>query len=267
VAELAQVNDDFAASDSLRWRARFVSRPEPYGEVAHIDLDALGVAPSSRILDLGCGNGQFTLPLLARKLAVVSMDLDTPRLREVRESCLEEGLEGRVVRANGSHLPCSSQSLDVVVCREMIEHIHEPGAVLDEIRRILRPDGRLCVTVPSAHTERFFQWVDPRWLAMAGHVHVFTREAMCDLLARHGFEVTEVRGRNFFYSFFWFVHTLVRTTHDGTGRIQDHFALARRVFRFWRMLGEGRLKRGIERVGNAVFPKSNVYYCVKTRRE
>jgi len=235
--------------------------------VVHVDLDALGVSTSSRILDLGCGNGQFSLPLLERKLAVVSMDLDAPRLREVRESCAEAQLAGRVVRANGANLPLPSRSLDVVVCREMIEHIHEPGSVLDEVHRVLRPDGRLCVTVPSAQTERYFQWVDPRWLAMAGHVHVFTREAMRDLLRRHGFEVTEVRGRNFFYSFFWFVHTLVRTTHDGTGRIQDHFALAQRVFQLWRMLGEGRLKRAIERVGNAVFPKSNVYYCVKSRRE
>ena len=115
--------------------------------------------------------------------------------------------------------------------------------------------------VPSAHTEHYFQWVDSRWLEMAGHVNVFTRRSMRELLEAHGFRVVEIRGRNCFYSFFWFIHTLAGTTHDGTGRIQNHFRLADRVFAAWRWLGFGRLKRAIERVGNLLVPKSYVYYC------
>jgi SAM-dependent methyltransferase len=292
--ELTRVNRELAASDSRRWHAGAGSehaggairglvrrlrnawtdsrngrsrgrRPEGPDEVAHIDLDELRVSKDSRILDLGCGTGQFSLPLLEREHRVVSVDFDAPRLREVRAACVESELEGQLARADAACLPCPTRSFDAVVCREMIEHIAEPGPVLDEIHRVLRPEGWLCVTVPSAHTERFFQRVDPRWLDMAGHVHVFSRAAMCELLTAHGFEVTEIRGRNFFYSLFWFFHTLVRTTHDGTGRIQDHFGLAQRIFRAWRMLGEGRVKRGVERAGNALFPKSNVYYCVKAR--
>jgi hypothetical protein len=98
---------------------------------------------------------------------------------------------------------------------------------------------------------------------MAGHVNVFSRDAMCGLLETAGFRVLEVRGRNFFYSLFWFIHTFAGTTHDGTGRIQDHFRLASCVFRAWRALGEGRLKRFVERIGDRVFPKSYFYYCEK----
>ena len=126
---------------------------------------------------------------------------------------------------------------------------------------MLRSDGRLCITVPSAHTERWFQWVDRSWLEMAGHVHVFTRAAMRSLLEERGFRVGEIRGRNVFYSLFWGVHTLVGTTHDGTGRIQDHFRLSHWMHRLWALLGEGRLKRGVERCGNALIPKSYVYYA------
>jgi hypothetical protein len=115
--------------------------------------------------------------------------------------------------------------------------------------------------VPSAHTEHYFQWVDSRWLEMAGHVNVFTGRSMRELLEAHGFRVVEIRGRNCFYSFFWFIHTMAGTTHDGTGRIQDHFHPSERVFAAWRRLGSGRLNRAIERGGNLLVPKNSVYCC------
>jgi SAM-dependent methyltransferase len=262
--DLERLNGELIASDVGRWNERR-RESQPTREIAHIDLEELRISGDSWVLDLGCGAGQFSIPLLERGYRAVSVDLDAPRLGRVRNACADKNLAARILLADGANLPCHSASFDAVVCREMIEHVDEPGAVVEEIKRVLRPQGRLCVTVPSAHTERYFQWVDPRWLAMAGHVNVFTRSAMCELLEAHGFRVLEIRGRNFFYSLFWFIHTLARTTHDGSGRILDHFGLARRIFRTWRMLGDGRTKGGIERIGNLVFPKSYVYYCERVR--
>jgi glycosyltransferase involved in cell wall biosynthesis/SAM-dependent methyltransferase len=244
-----------------RARRKLATALAPLPELLHIDLGALGVKASSRVLDLGCGAGQFSLPLSQRCALALSVDLDMPRLRELRDAGAVQHLPVRPVRADAARLPLADASFDAVVCREVLEHVDEPGDVLDEIRRVLSFEGKLCVTVPSPHTERWFQWVDSRWLDMAGHVHVFHRSEMCALLERHGFRVRSVRGRNCFYSFFWFVHTLVGTRHDGTGRIQDHHVLAARIFRVWGWLGEGRARRVVEMIGNAVVPKSYVYYC------
>ncbi len=233
----------------------------PLAELAHVDLAALGVTATSRVMDLGCGGGQLSLPLSQHCGLVVSVDLDLPRLAELRDASGATQRPLHLLCADGRRLPLAADCLDAVVCREMLEHVDAPGAVLDEIRRVLSPGGRLCVTVPSAHTEHWFQWVDRRWLEMAGHVHVFRRRDMCALLEHHGFRVSSVRGRNCFYSLFWFVHTLVGTTHDGTGRIEDHRVLAARLFRVWGWLGEGRLRRVVEALGNAVVPKCYVYYC------
>jgi glycosyltransferase involved in cell wall biosynthesis/SAM-dependent methyltransferase len=288
VAELRRLSEELIASDTDRWNEglRVQQRPgratgyeqlrtlahrvlgamrpthAPVDlEIAHIDLERLRIKRESRVLDLGCGAGQFTIPMLEHGYQSVCVDLDAPRLSEVTAACDEKGLPSSALRADATNLPCQTASFDSVVCREMIEHIHQPGRVIEEIRRVLKPEGSLCVTVPSAHTEHYFQWVESRWLEMAGHVNVFTRKSMCELLETHGFRVVEIRGRNCFYSFFWFIHTLAGTTHDGTGRIQDHFQLANRVFAAWARLGSGRLKRAIERGGNFLVPKSYVYYC------
>ncbi|MFQ5416030.1 MAG: methyltransferase domain-containing protein [Myxococcota bacterium] len=290
VAELSRLSDELVASDSAHWteRLRRLRRPDrrgrvgwpgslqraaqpiawawrrlglPNREVAHVDLATLGVRDDSRVLDLGCGNGPLSRPLFERGYRATAIDLDASRLGELASTLREQRTPGDLVRADGAALPCANACFDAVVCREMLEHIESPGAVLDEISRVLAPDGRLCVTTPSAHTERYFQWVDPSWLAMAGHVHVFSRADMRALLEAQGFRVVEIRGRDCFYSFFWFVHTLVKTRHDGTGRILEHYRLARRVFRAWDLLREGRFKRALEAVGNRLVPKSDVYYC------
>jgi glycosyltransferase involved in cell wall biosynthesis/SAM-dependent methyltransferase len=287
-AELRSLSEELIASDTDRWNeglrspqqpdhatgyerlrtlahrvlgVRRAARAPASFEIAHIDLKRLRIARESRVLDLGCGAGQFTIPMLEHGYHSVGVDLDAPRLGEVAASCGEKGFSSSVLRADATNLPCRTASFDSVVCREMIEHIHDPGRVIEEIRRVLRPEGSLCVTVPSAHTEHYFQWVDSRWLEMAGHVNVFTRKSMRELLEAHGFRVVEIRGRNCFYSLFWFIHTLAGTTHDGTGKIQNNFRLADRVFTAWRWLRFGRLKRAIERGGNLLVPKSYVYYC------
>ena len=50
---------------------------------------------------------------------------------------------------DGRSLPLADASIDVVLCTQVIEHIPEPALVLDEIRRVLRPGGKLILSVPS----------------------------------------------------------------------------------------------------------------------
>lgn len=271
------ISEELIANDRSRWALKIpkhagrntpLMRPPRRGprssEVVSIDLEELDVRPGDRVLDLGCGSGRFSLPMLKRGYRMVSADLDEPRLKLFHELAHKDNLEGRPTRSDAANLAFETACFDAVVCREMLERIADPAPVMDEIRRVLRPGGRLCIIVPSSHTERWFQWVNPEWLEMCGHLHVYSRKELTQILEAAGFQVLDVRGRNFFYSLFWFFHTLAKTHHDGTGAIQEHWTLAHRIQNFWRRLGNGRLKRGIEAIGNLLFPKSYLYYCVKT---
>ena len=238
-------------------------------KIAHVDFEKLRLTAGSTILDLGCGRGQVLIPLMERDYKVFEIDLHMSYLKVSREKCKKKTTKGtaKVINANAKQLPFASNVFDIVVCREVLEHIARPGDILSEIHGTLRQGGRLCITVPSSHTERYFQFVNPRWLAMAGHVNVFSRARLASLLKEHGFDVVDIRGENFFYTVYWFFHTIIRTEHDGTGRILEHHKLEDLIFRMWRRLGEGRLKRGINKVGNGLLPKSYAYYAVKRNAE
>jgi SAM-dependent methyltransferase len=133
--------------------------------------------PGDEWLDLGTGSGAFLA--LAPNGIGVDPDPESPG-----------GELSDVPRA----------SVDLVWCSEVIEHVADPLALLFEVRRVLRPDGRLLLTTP-AHpllrrvgiaAFRFDQHFDPR----GGHLRFFTRRSLADTLEAAGLAVTSIRTRH-----------------------------------------------------------------------
>ncbi len=125
-------------------------------------------------LDLGTGSGRFLA--LAPNGVGVDPDPDSPggELSDVR-----------------------SGSMNLVWCSEVIEHVADPLALLFEVRRVLRPGGRLLLTTP-AHplvrrvaiaAFRFDQHFDPR----GGHLRFFTRRSLGETLDAAGLRVDAIR--------------------------------------------------------------------------
>jgi SAM-dependent methyltransferase len=86
-------------------------------------------------------------------------------------------------RADAQVLPVRTASLGLVVALDLLEHLPDDGAAAREMRRVLRPDGTLVVSVPA----------DPRlWSAhdeAVSHLRRYTRESLETLLCEAGFEV------------------------------------------------------------------------------
>ena len=71
----------------------------------------------------------------------------------------------------------------------MLEHLVDPGAALDQMRRHLEPKGALYLTVPDAGS-RLARTMGRRWWSVLPmHLQYFTRGSMRRLLDRHGFDV------------------------------------------------------------------------------
>lgn len=112
---------------------------------------ALDLVPDERydrLLDLGYGSGILLPELAARSRAVVAVDKHG-REDVVTGLLARERLTGtRLLRGNLLTLPFADGSFDALVCLSVLEHIRDTTAGLRELRRVLRPGGRLLVGFP-----------------------------------------------------------------------------------------------------------------------
>jgi SAM-dependent methyltransferase len=110
-------------------------------------LEEHGVAlKGKRLLDLGSGVGGYSLEFARVAETVISVDLMQPRRPE------STGLPLRQVNGNALHVPLRSESMEVVFCASLIEHVREPEALLWEIKRILRPGCMAYVSFPPYYS-------------------------------------------------------------------------------------------------------------------
>jgi SAM-dependent methyltransferase len=117
-------------------------------------LDLAGISPGWRVLDVGAGTCEQTL-LAARRTGpsglVVAVDL-AARMLEVAAAAAREGGLERVVRSvmDAQRLALAPDSFDAAIARSVLMLLAEPDAAFAEIRRVLKPGGRLAVIVFSA---------------------------------------------------------------------------------------------------------------------
>ncbi|MEY4575711.1 MAG: hypothetical protein RL701_414 [Pseudomonadota bacterium] len=89
-----------------------------------------------RVLDIGCGLQPYRQFLNASRTEYVGLDREGP-------------LSQPTVVGSAEDLPFDDQSFDVVISTQVLEHVQEPRVALHEAVRVLRPGGRLLLTVPG----------------------------------------------------------------------------------------------------------------------
>lgn len=145
------------------------------------------------VLDVGCANGAHTFKAAARVRRVVGVDYDVVQLRIAAERARHAGLDNVRLFAwdLARSFPFSDATFDAVLFLDVIEHLESRAQVLAEIRRVLKPDGRLLVSGPNRETSwrrrlrsaRLFAFSDP------DHKVEYTREEFLDELEAGGFRV------------------------------------------------------------------------------
>ncbi|HEY4426829.1 MAG TPA: class I SAM-dependent methyltransferase [Solirubrobacteraceae bacterium] len=108
---------------------------------------AAGLAPGRRVLDAGCGTAYGSAMLAdAGALEVTGIDLDLDVLDSVRPA-MPSGVT--LEQGDLTALQYPDDRFDLVVCFEVIEHVEDPAAALDELCRVLSPDGVLALSSPN----------------------------------------------------------------------------------------------------------------------
>lgn len=110
--------------------------------------EELRLGPASTLLDLACGRGAYGL-LVARQAGsrVIGVDFSALALDEAQEQAAAMGVANasfRVGELTATGLP--DASAEAVLCTDAIQFADEPAAAYDEIRRVLKPGGRVALT-------------------------------------------------------------------------------------------------------------------------
>jgi len=171
---------------------------EPEGFAARRAFLLAHVAPGERVLDLGCGAGQFSATLAQAGAQTVGVDVAAEALRRAAQRV--RGLDLRLWR-DGEPLPLDDSSVDTVWAGEVIEHVVDVAPWLSEVRRVLRPHGTLLLTTPhhgpltmlqlGLSARRFAEHFEPR----SDHVRFFSPRTLRALLLDLGFDVGQLRVR------------------------------------------------------------------------
>lgn len=97
------------------------------------------------LLDIGCGTGNYSLPLAKRGLKVTGVDVSTSMLDVARLKAAQDRLDVKFFQANACCLPFPDNYFDHVISVSALEFVPDLAQALQEAMRVLKPGGRLVV--------------------------------------------------------------------------------------------------------------------------
>lgn len=241
-----------------------------------VDFARLSLRPGERLVDLGCGAGRHALEAVCRGALVVAVDLDPAEVKEARRRLTDpegalgglpvtdpEGLPAadRVVTLVGDvrRLPIADGSVDRVIASEVLEHVQEDDVAFGEIARILRPGGRVAVTVPRAGPEAVCWMLSrPYHSVPGGHIRIYRRRQLMARLERAGLHVEGVGYAHGLHSPYWWLRCLV-----GIDRADHPLVAAYHRVLVRDLMERPPLTQWLDRLLNPVIGKSLVVYAVR----
>ena len=118
--------------------------------VPETELGVLGDVSGLKVLELGCGAGQWSIALAVQAARPVGLDQSVVQLKHGRANRDAAGVVVPLVAASGESVPFADESFDVVFCDHGAMSFCDPEVTLPEVARVLRSDGLLafCGTTP-----------------------------------------------------------------------------------------------------------------------
>ena len=159
------------------------------------------------LLDAGCGTGLFTKKAIERGAKVTSIDI-APKLVELTKN---KNPTAEAIEASLLNLPFDDNTFDYVISSDVIEHTTNPYEATKELIRVLKPNGKICITVPnrtfwffSVKIANFFKIRDYQGFENWVHFNEFRR-----FLIQNNIQIDSYKGIHLFPFVFSFLNPLL----------------------------------------------------------
>ena len=239
-----------------------------------VDYNRLELRSGERLLDLGCGFGRHSYEALKRGAEVVACDLAHPEVEQVRdlarllmaEGEVDESVMAAPVQGDALGLPFDDDTFDRVIASEVLEHIGDDGSAFAELARVLRPGGRLAVTIPSWLPETVCWRLSSDYHAPAvpgGHVRIYRLSDVRRKLAAAGLQPGRWHRAHALHTPYWWLRCAV-----GPNREVNENRLVSTYHRVleWDIVKRPLVTAATERLLNPLLGKSLVVYADKPER-
>jgi 2-polyprenyl-3-methyl-5-hydroxy-6-metoxy-1,4-benzoquinol methylase len=150
-------------------------------------VETLTGKKSGNILDVGCGTGAFLHTMRNAKWNITGLEPD----ETARAKALE--LYGLKLEKTEEFYRLPEQTFDAITMWHVLEHVHELHKYIDQLKRLLKPDGKLFIAVPN-YTSYDAQLYKEFWAAydVPRHLYHFSPKSMQILLKKHGMNVEKM---------------------------------------------------------------------------
>jgi len=216
------------------------------------------------VLDLGCGEGRHVInAYLHGDVLALGVDLSLRDLSTAKQRFAPFAQDGDknfcLQQADATRLPFADESIDKIICSEVLEHIENYQGVLREINRVLKPNGILAVSVPRAWPERICWWLSAAYHQVeGGHIRIFNGRKLRQEIESLQLQFTKRHWAHALHSPFWWLKCLWWKTQDESRIIKLYHRLL-----VWDLMQRPWLTQTLEKFLNPLLGKSVVMYFKK----
>ncbi|HRW48215.1 MAG TPA: class I SAM-dependent methyltransferase [Caldilinea sp.] len=147
----------YGTSEKLRIRQEahehYSERPNDFFVWA---LDLLDLHPGQLVADVGCGPGAYHALVAAAGCTAIGIDASFGMMRDVAAQAAEQRLAVWPVQASAERLPLADSSVDRLMANHMLYHVPDQEAALAEMRRVLKPGGRVMLATNAEDANDVF---------------------------------------------------------------------------------------------------------------
>ena len=229
------------------------------------DFNRININPEGTMLDLGCGEGRHIFGLMEKfpDLKCIGLDPHLESLEKAFEGLkfLESISNSKTNFLSGSaySLPFSDDSFDLVVCSEVLEHLHDYKDAIKEINRVLKPGGQFLASVPAEFPEKICWLLSEAYQNQpGGHLRIFKKNELIKEVAEHNFSFESSQRFHSIHSAYWWLRCLFWKSQESNIIIKGYKKILER-----HILKKPFFLDLIDKIFNPILGKSIAFYFVK----
>ncbi len=217
------------------------------------------------MLDVGCGEGRHIFGVMQEypMMKCVGLDMDDDSLKKAEEgysyfeSISEVGAE--FIKGSAYSLPFPDNTFDLIVCSEVLEHLHEYNDAVIEINRVLKPGGKFFASVPAFWPEKICWYLSKEYQNQpGGHLRIFDQKKLIHEIESRGFLFLSSEKFHSIHSPYWWLRCFFWKSQEKNLLVKVYKKILER-----HILKKPRIIDNIDKLMNPIMGKSFSMYFKK----